>query len=88
MHLIQLSLFTRKIDNVFVCLVGFFFWPVACKILGPCPWIKPAAPAMEAQSPNHWTARGFPTTHGHKSKEIEKLFKLHSLPLPLGTSVL
>ena len=52
---------------------------MACKILGPCPGIKPAAPTMEAQSPNHWTARGFPTTPGHKSKEIEKLFELQSL---------
>ena len=38
------------------------FWPshTACGILVPRPGIKPVPPAMEAQSPNHWTARGSP----------------------------
>ena len=37
----------------------YFFWPrhVACGILVPRPGIKPAPPAVEARSPNHWTAR-------------------------------
>ena len=35
------------------------FWPcrVAYGILVPRPGIEPSPPAVEAQSPNHWTAR-------------------------------
>ena len=51
----------------FVWLVGWFWvfcfvWPphVACGILIPRPGIKPMLPAVEAWSPNHWTAREFP----------------------------
>ena len=32
---------------------------MACGILVPWPGIKPAPPAMEVQSPNHWTTREF-----------------------------
>ena len=37
----------------------FFFWLrcVACRILVPWPGIEPRPPAVEAPSPNHWTAR-------------------------------
>ena len=46
-------------------IVGFgFFWlhhmPWACGILIPQPGIKPRPAAMEAESPNHWTARESP----------------------------
>ena len=45
-----------------VGFVLFFFWPqhVACRILVPQPGIEPMPPAMEAWSPNHWTAREVP----------------------------
>ena len=33
---------------------------VACEILVPQPGIEPLPPAVEAQSPNHWTARELP----------------------------
>ena len=33
---------------------------MACRILVPWPGIEPVPHAMEAQSPNHWTAREFP----------------------------
>ena len=38
------------------------FWPcrVTCRMLVPRPGIEPMPPAVEAQSPNHWTAREFP----------------------------
>ena len=38
-----------------------FIWPhcVACKILVSQPGIQPSPPAVEAQSPNHQTAREF-----------------------------
>ena len=39
----------------------FFFWPRG--ILVPWPGIEPVPPAVEAQSPNHWTAREFPHAH-------------------------
>ena len=40
----------------------FLFWPqqAACRILVPQPMIEPVPPAIEAQSPNHWTAREVP----------------------------
>ena len=36
-----------------------YFWPhhVAYGIFVPQPGIEPAPPEVEAQSPNHWTAR-------------------------------
>ena len=39
-----------------------FFWlhRVACGILVPQPGIKPAPPAVEAQSLNHWITREVP----------------------------
>ena len=38
-----------------------FFWPhlAACEILVPQPGIEPGTLAVQAQSPNHWTAREF-----------------------------
>ena len=45
------------------CYCTFFcFWPchAACGILVPQPGIEPMPPAVEVQSPNHWTAREFP----------------------------
>ena len=38
------------------------FWPrrMACGILVPRPGIEPMPPAMQAWSPNHWTAREDP----------------------------
>ena len=40
-----------------VRFVFFFFCWELCGILVPQPGIKPAPPAVEAQSRNHWTAR-------------------------------
>ena len=39
-----------------------FFWArhAACRILVPPPGFEPAPPAVEAQSPNHWTVRQVP----------------------------
>ena len=34
--------------------------PGAFGILAPQPGMEPVLPAVEAQSPNHWTAREFP----------------------------
>ena len=38
----------------------FFFWPLhmACGILVPQQGMEPDPPTLEAQSLNHWTARG------------------------------
>ena len=40
----------------------FFFWPqcTACRVLVSQPESEPTPPAMEARSPNHWTAREVP----------------------------
>ena len=37
----------------------FFFGQADCGILVPPPGIKPMPPAVDALSPNHWTAREF-----------------------------
>ena len=43
--------------------LSFFFWPCeACGILVPQPGIEPRLLALEAQSPNHWTAREVPVS--------------------------
>ena len=47
----------------------FFFWPhcMTCRILSPWPGTEPTA-AVQAPSPNHWTARELPRvgTHFHE----------------------
>ena len=45
-----------------VIILLLFFWPrrAACRILVPRPGIEPVAPAVEARSLNHWTAREVP----------------------------
>ena len=60
----SVCLFLCQYHTVF-CFVCFgFFWlcHMACGILVPRPGIKPMPPAVEAWSPNHWTAREFPST--------------------------
>ena len=44
---------------------GFFFFGCTVRAFGmlvPRPRIEPTPPAVEAQSPNHWTTREFPQT--------------------------
>ena len=59
-------------------LFCFVFWLhcAACGILVPQLRIKPAPPALEAQSLNHWTTREVPITSIlkiRKSKEEDKV---------------
>ena len=56
----------------------FFFWlhGVARGILVPQPGIEPVSPAVEAESPNHWTTRevpGFLTCERKREKPSERL---------------
>ena len=56
------TFFVRKYPNLLL-IFFFFFLPllVASGILVPeRPGIKPGPGAVEALSPNHWTAREFP----------------------------
>ena len=48
---------------LFLFLFLILFWPycATCRILVPRPEIEPGPPAVEVWSPNHWTAREFPT---------------------------
>ena len=46
---------------LFDCLFVFWLCLVACRILVPQPGIEPRPSAVKAQSPNHWTAREFPS---------------------------
>ena len=53
----------RETSWSFMTLILFFsFWPYCalCGILVPQPGIKPAPPALEAWSLNHWTTREVP----------------------------
>ena len=43
-----------------ICCGGVGIFHVAGGILVPRPGIKPMSPALEAQSPNHWTTREVP----------------------------
>ena len=45
-----------------ICIKDLLFWLCheACGTLVPQPGIEPAPPAVEARSPNHWTAREVP----------------------------
>ena len=47
---------------VYIVFVFNFFWlyHATCGILVPRPGIEPGPPAVEAWSPNHWTAREVP----------------------------
>lgn len=49
----------KTLNTEKACLSLFVLMPcpAACGILVPCPEIKPVPPAMETQSPNHWTAK-------------------------------
>ena len=53
-------------DILFLKLIYFliYFWlrHTACRILVPRPGIEPVPSAVKALSPNHWTAREFPTS--------------------------
>ena len=43
---------------IYVCMYVFILLATGpCGILVPQPGIEPSAPALGAQSPNHWTAR-------------------------------
>ena len=35
----------------------FFFFFLACRILGPQPGIEPEPPSLEVHSLNHWTTK-------------------------------
>ena len=54
----ELALFFKFLFNF-----SFFFWPhhMVGGILVPWPGIELVPPAVEAQSPNHWTTREFPS---------------------------
>ena len=47
---------------------------MACRILVPQPGIQLGPPAVEAQSPYHWTTREFPTFNVKKIKIHMKLY--------------
>ena len=52
-------------SGLFICLFVYlltYLWPcwMAYGILVPLPGIEPGPPAVEARSPNHWTAREVP----------------------------
>ena len=43
-----------------VSLLLLLFWPRGMRDLSSRPGIEPVPPAVEAWSPNHWSAREFP----------------------------
>ena len=59
--------------NIDTILLFIFFghatWLVESGILVPPPGIEPVPPAVEAQNPNNWAAREFPT-HGLLSQQV------------------
>ena len=73
---------------LFYFLYRHIFWPQleTCRILVPQAGIKPAPPAVEAQNPNYWTARKFPTQsileHQHKRYPPPLKVIIHLPPPP------
>ena len=68
---------TKTHTFFFFNLKNFFFYflphHAACGILTPRPGIEPISPAVEAQSPNHWTTRELPTHTYFLNKTIYKI---------------
>ena len=67
------STFPRvSLYTILFYLCYFAFWPchAACGILVPQPGIEPTPPAVEAWSPNHWTARKAPMPFIFKSEDL------------------
>ena len=59
----MLNLLSKLLASLFIEVFPFFVFATvhtARGILVPRPGIEPVAPAVEAQSPNHWTAREVP----------------------------
>ena len=54
----------------FIFILIFWSYHVACGILVPGPGIKPATPALEVQSLNHWTTREVPLNPGSNFKML------------------
>ena len=56
------------------------FWPRhrICRGLVPRPGIGPMPPAVEAQSPNHWTTREVPWEKGIWNRDLKKKKKNHN----------
>ena len=54
-----------------------YFWPcrATCGILVPQPGIEPVPHAVEAQSPNFWTAREFPFHALYKKNLLSLKYK-------------
>ena len=64
----------------------FFFFGshrAACRILVPRPGIEPVPPAVEARSPNHWTARVF-LQAGHIKGQTPQATANHTPTRPQG----
>ena len=72
----------QLLASEFTELTFFFFFflphPAACRILVLWPGIELCPPAVEAQSPNRWTAREFPIL------QFKKLFYFISLFIPFN----
>ena len=69
---------------------GFFFFlavPLA-GILVPQWGLKPRPPALEAQSPNHWTAREFPRTCCFKPVKFDLFLRIHDPTLSMPIFIL
>ena len=50
-----------QLESTHFLFLFFKLHSLACEILGPQTGIEPGPWAVRARSPNHWTAREFPT---------------------------
>ena len=70
----------------------WFFGPTTCGILVPWPGMETAAPALEAQSLNHWTPREFPAwfllfipyNNSAQAAWLPSILQMHCLRLRKG----
>ena len=77
------SLLCHNFIYLFLFFTSFFFWLhcVACEVLVPRPGIKPAPPALEAQSLNHWTAREVQPCHDFEYIYLKMLYLIRNLKI-------
>ena len=79
----------KRSAGTFVKMIFIVFWPhrAACGILVPQAGTEPAAPAVEARSLNHWTAREVPPSDGFYAA-LAVGPTSSSLPPPCATATL
>ena len=70
----QLVTIFHLLGDLFIYLfTSYWLHCTTCGILVPRPGIEPMPPALEVQSPKHWTAREVPVGGFNSAKELKDI---------------